>query len=79
MILFPRIADGSLLCVLEGHTGSVYRVAFSFDDTLLASASRDGTVRLWGVGGLGTTEPLRTLNRLKNVVRSVALPTKYPV
>ena len=51
MILFPRIADGSLLCVLEGHTGSVYRVAFSFDDTLLASASRDGTVRLWGVGG----------------------------
>ena len=32
---------------LEGHTDSVRAVAFSADRSLLASASDDGTVRLW--------------------------------
>jgi WD40 repeat protein len=33
--------------VLEGHTQSVWAVVFSADGQLLASASRDNTVRVW--------------------------------
>ena len=32
---------------LEGHTASVYSVAFSPDGTRIASGSRDVTVRVW--------------------------------
>lgn len=36
-----------LLRVLEGHEDAVYQTAFSPNDTLLASASADGTAKMW--------------------------------
>jgi len=38
-----------LLISLSGHADTIWRIAYSPDDCLLASASADGTVRLWEV------------------------------
>jgi WD40 repeat protein len=38
---------GSELCVLRGSSADVFALAFSPDDSLLASGSYDGAIRFW--------------------------------
>jgi WD40 repeat protein/tetratricopeptide (TPR) repeat protein len=54
---------------LPGHTGGIARLAYSPDGTRLASASADGTVKIWDVA---TARELRTLPRLAGTVAAVA-------
>ncbi len=44
-----RASDGKLLQTLNGHTLMVMGVTFSPNGQILASASLDGTIRLWGI------------------------------
>jgi WD40 repeat protein len=43
------VQSGQLVKLLEGHEGVVLRVAVNSAETLIASISWDGTVRLWGI------------------------------
>ncbi len=44
-----RVSDGQVVHELRGHEDEVLSVAFSPDGQLLASGSRDGTIRIWNV------------------------------
>jgi WD40 repeat protein len=46
-----RASDGHELGTLSGHRGAVGSVAWSADGALIATASLDGTIGLWHVGG----------------------------
>ena len=52
-------ADGRAIRVLQGHTSSVYGVAFSPDGSLLATASTDGTARIWDLATGATRTTLQ--------------------
>jgi len=44
-----RVADGTRLATLSGHTDAVTSIAFDRGGTHLASTSNDGSVRVWDV------------------------------
>lgn len=46
-----RCADGERELILRGHTNRVISAAFSPNSTLMATASRDNTVRVWKRAG----------------------------
>jgi WD40 repeat protein len=62
-------SESMLLHTLEGHSDRVTSVAFSPDDTMLASGSRDATLQLWDVQ---TGECLQALEGHNYQLRSVA-------
>lgn len=61
-------ATGALLGVCSGHKQTVWSVAFSPDRKTLASASHDGTVKLWHVG---TQQELLTLRPAEVLAREL--------
>jgi WD40 repeat protein len=44
-----NVANGKLAKNLNGHKGAIHSLKFSGDNTLLASAAADKTLRVWGV------------------------------
>src|SRR5437868_14313467 len=61
--------EPKLRATLQGHTGEVVSVAFSPDSKTLASASYDGTLKLWEVA---TGKELATLGEYKGCLGCVA-------
>jgi WD40 repeat protein len=64
-----KIQDGALIHILKGHTYRVNNIRYSADGTLLASAGRDATVRLWDSA---TGELLSTLEGHSSAVNCIA-------
>jgi WD40 repeat protein len=70
-----NLADGKERLALKGHGGAVVAVAFLADGTRLASASEDGTARIWTLPtgpAAAPAEPI-VLNGHKGPLRAVAV------
>jgi hypothetical protein len=57
LIQLIEVATAKERCQFKGHGANVYGVAFAPDGKTLASASGDGTVKLWDVTAPGTERP----------------------
>jgi WD40 repeat protein len=64
-----NLQNSEKIAELRGHSADVYRVAFSLDGSVLASASDDHTIRLWDVA---TGAQLAVLEGHEEAVKSVA-------
>ena len=64
-----KAATGPSKAIFEGHTDFVSSVAFSPDGQTLASASQDGTIRLWDPH---TTQPKALLIGHTEIVNAIA-------
>ncbi|ERF68387.1 hypothetical protein EPUS_06803 [Endocarpon pusillum Z07020] len=71
IMIKPDVRDQWSACLqtLEGHSSSVWSVAFSHDLTRLASGSQDNTVKIWDAS---SGECLQTLEGHSGSVNSVA-------
>ena len=65
------MVEGHCLQLLEGHTNWVFTVTYSPDESRLASASADGTVRIWE---LSTGICLQVLTHEHWVIRTLFSP-----
>jgi WD domain, G-beta repeat len=63
-VTIVRVATGGTIAVLTDHTLEIQDLAFSRDDRLLATASLDGTARIWDAH---TGRPLRVLEHPDSV------------
>lgn len=57
------------VAALEGHTRAVYSIAFHPHQPVMATGSRDGTVRLWSAD---TWQPLRVLEGHEHLVAAMS-------
>ena len=73
LVVTSTFLPGTEPRTLEGHRGSVLSVAFSPDGTILASTSRDKTIRIWDAR---TGKLERTLTEHTADVYSVAFAPK---
>ncbi|KKO96923.1 hypothetical protein THAR02_10976 [Trichoderma harzianum] len=69
IVKFWDASTGSHQRTLEGHTGEVRSIAFSYDGKIFASSSNDNTTRLWEVS---TGSHKRTLEGHIGSVNSIA-------
>ena len=56
-----RVGDGKKIAEFYGHEAEVYAVAVSPDGRRLVSGSKDQTIRLWSLDGLGEQEAVAPL------------------
>jgi len=47
VIKIACVETGKLKCILRGHHDLIHDICWSFDDTFLATASADGSAKLW--------------------------------